>query len=79
MAFTSLWPTQQVHFLSLLLTSHSVLTSLLFSASLDDCDVPLPSLSDVDEEAPLSAADTASLESFIGMCRLTVILECVLL
>ncbi|GAA5903178.1 hypothetical protein JCM6882_006986 [Rhodosporidiobolus microsporus] len=46
--------------------------------SLDDCSVPLPTMRDVDPNVPLSDADAASMESFIAMCKLTLVLDTVL-
>lgn len=46
-----------------------------YSAHSSNYNVPVPTLSDVDSDQPLSGADLDSMKAFIATCQLTVILE----
>lgn len=50
---------------------------LICSVSLDNCNVPLPVVESLSPEGALLPGQEASLWSFVGMCRLTLVLESV--
>ncbi|GAA6033326.1 hypothetical protein JCM8097_006694 [Rhodosporidiobolus ruineniae] len=46
--------------------------------SVQDSDVPLPTLDDADSDQPLLSSQTLSFQSFIAMCKLTLVLDSLL-